>query len=543
MRVQLIHPPAHVNPKALTALRPSPPLGLAYIAAALREAGHDVSMLDCLGDAPTQLTPEGPVSRIGLRDDEILSRIDRDAPVLGITNMWSYAWPALRQLVSKIKNCFPEKIIVAGGEHFTGLAEVSMQQAPIDIIVLGEGERIMNELVGKLEAGNFDASSVDGIVWRDGDKIVMNKRPKGSKAVDEIPWPAWDLFDLDVYNEHRFLPGTYMGKTVPVLATRGCPYDCTYCSAPNMWERRWAPRAPVEVADEVEFYAKEYGATHFPFQDLTASLQRKWTVDFAREIIKRNLDIKWQLAVGTRCEIMDDEVCQLLYESGCRTLYFAPESGSDRTRKLIKKKMKREALMSAVESTVKAGITLGIFLVIGFPHDRREDLDETVKLVRELARMGVTDICVPVFYPIPASELYDDLIASGRITQCDATLLAPMTAHLPILTEERNYCEHVSARELNFYKYWIVANFYGTSYATHPELMTRMAKNFFKNEEESKMETFVLELKKKVLGSGTGNARPDTRGPNSPTPKKRVPRAPERKSEKTGQLIRLRHAG
>ena len=131
--------------------------------------------------------------------------------------------------------------------------------------------------------------------------------------------------------------------------------------------------------------------------------------------------------------------------------------------------MKRESLMNAVESTVRAGITLGMFLVIGFPHDTKEDLDETVKLVRELARMGVTDICVPVFYPIPSTELYDNLIESGRITQCDATLLAPMTAHLPILTEERNYCEHISARDLNFYKYWIVANFYLTSMTLHPK--------------------------------------------------------------------------
>jgi radical SAM superfamily enzyme YgiQ (UPF0313 family) len=517
MRIQLIHPPAHVNHNALTALRPAPPLGLAYIASTLRDAGHDVSVLDCLIEAPDQLTPEGPFCRVGLLDEEILDRIDPEAPVLGLTNMWTYAWPGLRPFIHKLKARFPDKILVCGGEHFTGLAEHSMREAPIDYIVLGEGESIVVELMARLESGEpFDPAEVGGICFRRGDEIVMNPRAKRMRNVDDIPWPAWDLFDLESYNSHRFSSGTYFGKSVPILATRGCPYECTYCANPNMWGRNWYARDPVKVVDEIEHYHRTYGATDFPFQDLTASLRKDWTVSFAQEIINRKLDIRWQLAVGTRCELMDDEVCELLYKSGCVTLYFAPESGSEETRKLIKKKMKYDSLMNAVDATRRANITLGIFLVIGFPHDRVENLRDTVRMVRDLARRGVEDICVPLFFPIPATELYNYLVKTGRLVPGDDVFRAPMLTHSRWVADDRNFCENISSNKLAFYKYWIVANFYGTLYLTHPSRVWRFIRHvFFTEEETSKMETFFIDMKRRVLArwrrkkvSGYHQARP-----------------------------------
>lgn len=500
MRVQLIHPPAHANPTALTALRPAPPLGLAYVAAALRKAGHDVRLLDCLMAAPDRQEQEGPLLRLGLSDDEILERIDPDAVVLGITNMWTYAWPSVRPLLRRIKERFPDKILVCGGEHFTGLAEQSMREAPIDYIVLGEGEQVAIELLARLESGlPFDPAAIAGICWRRGDEIVHNPRATRMHAVDEIEWPAWDLFDLDGYNAHRFSTGNYLGKSVPILATRGCPYQCTYCANPGMWGTRWYARDPVEVVNEMEFYIQRYGAQDFPFQDLTASLRKDWIVRFCEEILKRKLTISWQLAVGTRCEVIDDEVCRLLYASGCHTLYFAPESGSEETRRLIKKKMKTESLMNAVDATMRANISLGIFLVIGFPHDRPEHLRDTVRLVRELARRGVEDVSVPVFFPIPATELYDDLVARGRLVPSDDVFRTPMLTHSRWISDDCNFCEHISSNRLSLYKYWIVANFYLTSWWTHPRRMLRILRNVIREQESSKLESFLIETKRRML--------------------------------------------
>ncbi len=131
-------------------------------------------------------------------------------------------------------------------------------------------------------------------------------------AIDEIPWPAWDLFDIEAYNTHGLKTGIDYGKMVPIIATRGCPYSCTYCSSPRMWTTKWLARDPVLVADEVEHWAKTYGADNFPFQDLTVVIKRDWIIAFCKEILSRNLDIRWQLPSGTRCEVIDEEVADLL---------------------------------------------------------------------------------------------------------------------------------------------------------------------------------------------------------------------------------------
>jgi radical SAM superfamily enzyme YgiQ (UPF0313 family) len=238
----------------------------------------------------------------------------------------------VRELLHKLRAAFPKVAIVCGGEHFTAVPELSMEQAPIDFLVLGEGEETAVALFRALELG-LDHAVIPGIVYRAADGTVQkNPRRDRIKNVDQIPWPAWEYFDIEAYSSNRLVSGIYYGKTVPILATRGCPYQCTYCSSPNMWTTRWFAREPKDVIDEIETYHKRYGATNFPFQDLTAILKRDWVVDFCNEVERRGLKITWQLPAGTRSEIIDEEVASLLVRSGCRSLNFAPESGSERTR-------------------------------------------------------------------------------------------------------------------------------------------------------------------------------------------------------------------
>src|SRR5262249_18634088 len=160
--------------------------------------------------------------------------------------------------------------------------------------------------------------------------VHKNPRRDRIRGLDEIPWPAWQLFDVKAYDDNKLVTGIHYGLTVPILATRGCPYQCTYCSSPNMWTTRWYARDAKDVASEIEHYHRVYGAKNFPFQDLTAILKREWVVEFTKEILAKKLDITWQLPAGTRSEIVDDEVAQLLKASGCRSVNFAPESGSER---------------------------------------------------------------------------------------------------------------------------------------------------------------------------------------------------------------------
>ncbi|MCB9892291.1 MAG: cobalamin B12-binding domain-containing protein, partial [Planctomycetes bacterium] len=312
----------------MTALRPSMPLGLAYIGAAIRGAGHEVSIVDGVAEAPDRVTPEGKIHRMGLDPEEIVARIDEDTDLIGVTNMWSFSWPLVRRIIQQLKARWPEKPILCGGEHFTGCPELSMESSPIDYIVLGEGEESVVEVLEALANGGHTKNGtplhqIAGLVYRADGEIRKNPPRARIRDVDQIAWPAWDLIDVETYNEHNFVTGLKKGITIPILATRGCPYQCTYCSSPGMWTTRWYPRNPVDVVDEIQSYMTTYGAVNFPFQDLTAIIKKDWIVRFCREIIDRKLDITWQFPSGTRCEVIDDEVAGLLRESGGRHLAFA----------------------------------------------------------------------------------------------------------------------------------------------------------------------------------------------------------------------------
>ncbi|MCK5943462.1 MAG: B12-binding domain-containing radical SAM protein [Planctomycetes bacterium] len=498
MKVTLIHPPVYINKNGLTALRPSLPLGLAYIAAVLRDDKHDLTVIDALGEAPEQMVPDGDIWRLGLTPEEIIERIPEDTQAIGVTSMWSYSWPIVRELLQKLREAFPKIAIICGGEHFTAVPELSMEQAPIDFLVLGEGEETAVALFRALELG-LDHTVIPGIMFRREDgELQKNDRRDRIKNVDEIPWPAWEFFDVEAYSSNRLVSGIYYGKTVPILATRGCPYQCTYCSSPNMWTTRWYARSPKDVLDEIEKYYHEYGARNFPFQDLTAILKRDWVVDFCREVEARGLDITWQLPAGTRSEIIDEEVASLLVRSGCKSLNFAPESGSERTRKHMKKMLTDEKLFRAVRASVKAGLNVGAFFVLAYPTDEKEDLEASVRLAARLGKAGVDDVSAGFFFPLPNTEITRQLEKEGKVTYDDAFLKLPIYVHNTYLSEDRKYNDHFTAKELTKWKYKVVRAFYTRSLLMRPQRWFRILWNFVRGKETSKMESFLQETMRKL---------------------------------------------
>jgi len=511
--IQLIHPPVYLNVHAMTALRPSMPLGLAYVGSALRKAGHRVTLLDAVAEAPERVTRDRHLHRLGLTPAEIVERLDPAAEAFGVTNMWSFSWPLVRELLERIKERFPETPLVCGGEHFTGLPEHSLRAAPIDYIVTGEGEDPAVALFDALEQGT-SVDAVPGLVYLKDGEVVRTLAAQRKRDVDELPWPAWDLVDVEAYNEHGLVNGIRAGKTIPILATRGCPYQCTYCSSPGMWTTRYVTRDPEDVADEIEHYYRQYGMRNFPFQDLTAIVKRDWIIAFCRALLAKELDgITWQFPSGTRCEVIDDEVARLLFLTGGRSLAYAPESGSERTRKLIQKKMKTESLLDAVRASVRNKLSITCFFVLGFPHDEKDDLKETAKLVRKLALLGIDDIAIGFFFPIPNTELYRQLVERGGVplddpAKFDEFLLTPIYANEARLSEEHNYCDHLSARQLTVWKYRLLVNFYGLSFLSRPWRIFTVLWNALRGKETRKLETYLVErqrkrkLSKRELASG-----------------------------------------
>ena len=232
-----------------------------------------------------------------------------------------------------------------------------------------------------------------------------------------------------------------------------------------MWTRRWVARDPKLVVDEMEKYVRKYNVSNFDFQDLTAVIKRRWVIAFCKELKARNLNITWQMPSGTRAEIFDDEVAQHLYESGCRALAFAPESGSEWMLAAVKKKVDLEKMETSVRIALRHGLTLSCFFVIGFPEETKRTLRQTLSLIRRLAIIGVHDISVAKFVPYPGSELFRSLQAEGKIELDDEFFVSPMDFYT---TNAPSYANEISSRQLYWTMIWMFVNFYIISFAVRP---------------------------------------------------------------------------
>tara|TARA_B100000949_G_scaffold235415_1_gene258482 strand:+ start:1570 stop:3315 length:1746 start_codon:yes stop_codon:yes gene_type:complete len=434
------------------------PLGLAYISGSLKHHGFKVDILDAVGEAPKKRTGYFKGYLIGLSLEEVVEKINPNTSAIGISVIFTHEWPVAVKLVSLIKKKFPNIPIILGGEHISALPEFSLNTSSADYIVMGEGEETILDLMNAIK-NKSSVENIDGIGYKRNNEVVINIRRNRRKSIDDIPYPDWGSFDVKSYHKNRFVGGMYSASlTIPILATRGCPYQCTYCSSPNMWSPLWIPRDPIGVVDEIEYNVKKLGARNFPFQDLTAIIKKDWIKAFCEELIKRDLKISWQLPSGTRSEVIDNEIAVLLKKSGMTSMAYAPESGSDETRKMIKKQMRTDRLLDSIDATVKADLNLSVFLVIGFPHDLPEHLEENKKFVEQLAKHGVTDLSIGFYMALPGTELFYSLYDSNKIkfnTKYFTHILDSLS-----LFPSLNYCPAISPLGLFLWKMKLYLRFY-----------------------------------------------------------------------------------
>jgi radical SAM superfamily enzyme YgiQ (UPF0313 family) len=492
--ITLINPPGIKTFSGLQMHTPNPPLGLAYIAAALGEAGFEHRVIDATGEALDAVSPYPDRDDFlvqGLTIDQIVRRIDPATDVVGISCMFSTLWPVVHRVADAVRAKAPAALLVLGGEHGTAVPEHVLATSPFDVVVLGEGEETFVELLRARAAGR-PLSEVKGIALRQEGRVVNTGLSARRRDVDGIPRPAWDEFPIGEYITRHQTNGINLGRSMPMLGTRGCPFQCTFCSNPAMWTQRWIARDPKQLADEMELYVRKYQVTNFDFQDLTAIVKRQWIVDFCRELIDRNLSITWQMPSGTRAEVFDTEVADLLYRSGCRALAFAPESGSPEILKKVKKQVDLDHMLTAMRAAVRRGLKLSCFIVIGFPDDTPATLRQTLSLIRRMAVLGVYDVAVSKFVPYPGSELFRRLQLEGKIELDDEFFVSPMdfyTARAP------SYADAVSTRRLYWTMLWLFVNFYVISFALRPWRVVRaLARAAFTGVEETRYAKWFVDV-------------------------------------------------
>lgn len=497
MKVCLVRPATITTAMAVGA-DSAPPIGLAYVAASLRQHGHDVQIVDGLGEALDQYhrIPELPTGlRHGLIDEEIAARVDPDTELIGVGAMFSLEWPFTRAMIEGLRRRFPKAKIMAGGEHITALPEFSMQDCrDLDFCVLGEGDLTAAELADALQAGS-DVATVDGLVHRTGDALRYTPKRGRVRTVGDLPRPAWDLVPVVKYLDAGAMTGVNFGRSMPILASRGCPFECTFCSNAGMWGTLWRIRPEQDVFDEMLAYMKEYRATNFDFHDLTAIVKREWIKNFCNLIIESGIEITWQLPSGTRSEALDSEVTALLFKSGCRYVNYAPESGSERSLKSIKKKIKKDVMLGSMRGGVANGLNIKANMILGFPDESLDDVLQSFVFIARMALVGINDISVFPFSPYPGSEIFEQLRAAGEVVLNDRYFYSLSQYTDPQYT--RSYCPKLSHHALRWLCLAAMGMFYTISFLRRPWRFANLAREVWSMTPKTKLGDALVRIRKK----------------------------------------------
>ena len=374
------------------------PLGLLYSTSQIVKAGYEVDIFDTR------------VVRGDWRPD-LKKLIGDDVLCVGVSVMSGSPINhaiSIGRFVKSLDRAIP---VVWGGPHATFYPETILRdECSADYVISGYASKSFKDLVDSIGASK-KPEAVNGVAWRDGDEIRSN--PDRQKSFEHIDY--WDI-PYHLISDYSPYGQTDQDKRIfSMYSALGCPYQCTFCSSPNMWTTRWVIRDPDLLLDEMEKSMATYGATNFDFYDLTFVLNKRWLIDFCSKIVDRGLKITWQLPAGTRSEAIDREVGYWMYRSGCRNMTYTPESGSPSVLKRIKKKVNPESMIKSISGTVKEGVNVKVNLIFGFPEDKIGEYFETYNFIIKMALAGAHDLSIWGFAPYPGTELFDKLSLQNRV--------------------------------------------------------------------------------------------------------------------------------
>jgi len=467
----------------------TPPLGLAIIASAIQSKGYNIQIIDSTGEKPNQFYSFNGFSAHGLDFEEIASKIDSKTNIFCVSLMFSSNWLLDRELISFLKIKFPNCSFIGGGEHATALPEICIESG-LDYIVLGEGDSTIIELIKALEM-NLSVDSIDGIVYKKNNNYVRTQPKKRIQQIDSLPFVDWDLFPVKNYFLHEMTYGVAIGKTLPILASRGCPYECTFCSSPQMWGRNYYVNDVNLIVNLMETYNAKYGVTNFDFYDLTALIKRDWIIDLCKEIINRKLNITFQLPSGTRSEAIDNEVAKYLFQSGCRFVSYAPESGSVKVLRETKKKVKIKSMLKSINQSNKAGLNVKLNMILGFPHDTHRDIWLTFWFLIKCSWHGANDAAPAIFSPYPGTQLYKELLEKKWVNPNEDSYYEDLLNSYDIIPN-KTYCFNISKNWLRVYIFIFLLFFYGSNYLFRPWRFFKLITNVMRKKQTSRLEQLII---------------------------------------------------
>lgn len=372
MKILLIYP-YFLDPRLNAEDIQSPPMGIYHVAAALKERGHDVEVINWHDR--------------GISAESIENALQEKEPrVIGFSILHANRWGGI-EIARIAKRIDPRVTVVFGGVGATHLWDHFLKHFPmVDFIVVGEGEISFLKLVAALEGhGSAELPAIPGLAFRQEGVPVKTEPAEGACELDALPMPARH-FDL-----------------AHVSLTRGCVSNCTFCGSPAFWGRRVRYHSPGYFVEQLALL-RARGRRFFYVSDDTFTLDRRRVIEVCRQIIDRRLDISW--AAISRVDAVDEEVLSWMRRAGCIQISYGVESGSPEIRQRLNKKINPRQIRSAFAQTQRYGIMARAYFIYGCPGESGETIQQTIDLMLELKPLGAVFYILDIF---PGTRLYADM--------------------------------------------------------------------------------------------------------------------------------------
>jgi len=430
MRVCLINPP-RIQPKAWGKPNVFPPISLASVAAVL-EKKHSV----CIIDAPTEgwknlAEMDETKYRVGLSAQTIAERIRQWSPDVVVIEIPFSGWSKTAfEVASTAKAVNKDIIVVLFGQHPSARPEDCLLNSDVDFVVVGEPENTVFELIAALEHKKSNFKAIDGLGFRMNGKPVLTGKRAVIEDLDSLPFPARHLLPMKVYYEavkENPLRGEIRKPWTIMITSRGCPYNCVFCSNCIVWGKKWRARSKKNVVDELEHLVKTYGIKQIDFSDDNMTLDKKRMADICDLIVERCLRVEWFTPNGIRADTLDEPLLRKMKRAGCKKIRIAPESGVQRVvNDVIGKNLDLKSVEQAVIACKKVGIKVGCFFVIGLIGETKAEIEETIRFAYKLKRLGADNFIFSIAMPLYGTAFYEQAKEAGFLREgfCDYALAA-----------------------------------------------------------------------------------------------------------------------
>ncbi len=398
MKITFVHPPLSLESRygdLSFAGGIEPPFGICYLASVARNSGFDVKIIDA--------------QALNLSLKNVVEEIIKTKPdVVGVSS----TTPAIHSsfaIIREIKVQIPDCVTLLGGCHISAIPDETMNECrDIDVGVIGEAESIISILLKDLENRETDLSKINGLIFRQNNRLIKTDSVVPISNLDEIPFPAFDL--LPDLKTHYRVPTQSVDRypSISLITSRGCIGKCTFCDL-TITGRKPRAHSAEYTFELLRWVNKEFGIKSIMFEDDNFLMFRKRLKQLGEIMKKERLDITWSCT--SRVDIVNLEVLKLAKSLGCWQILYGVETGSQEILDFYQKKITISKIENAIKLTKEAGLKSKGFIMLGNPLENIETMSQTLRLV---LKIPINDISITFFTPYPGAPIYNDIEKYGQ---------------------------------------------------------------------------------------------------------------------------------